>query len=518
MKKQVLSFNEFIFEAYNSVARIMEGDAAGAGDMIEAISKLEKAGLSAEAKKQLGNLSGIAKAVQTEENPDAEEDLGGKLLGVLDNLTTAGVEITSIVSKVNTITYDNLIAGQVLLENDDRVNLLDFLYLLNRRNCYEKGDIGAFGEGKKLEWSKLQTDRRFTGAMRDYRKGRLKQATGNAAMKGNKAKFANFIMSFFSRETETRNETKDSVYLAGSGLLGNKVITGIESGVIKTEESVSTYRDMILGGSKRPGKSKITGQNKRDRKGFSNIPGDKNVITGYDIALPLGAELTDNQKFPTKGASKVSKNPKAYFTLVLYTMGQSEKSTREIPFSDLELIEKMRPTGETVVEYTLDMYNNDEKGNPLLFDVNSSVLTAAGKDNIKAAIEQFYAIESIEILGFASQEGAVDLNTKLCKDRAKAVAEFVKSVKEWNIPAASVTSSDTANIQPKSPVATETDRKKWRKVQFKIKGTKTTTRPGEESYIEYTPTTSKFNPDKVDIYQTIITMEVTARSTRVRGK
>jgi outer membrane protein OmpA-like peptidoglycan-associated protein len=504
MKKQVLSFNEFIFEAYNSVSRIMEGEVSGAEELIEAISKLDKAGLSAEAKKQLGNLSGIAKAVQTTENPNAEKHLGEGLLGVLDNLTTTGVEITGIVSKVNTITYDNLIAGHVLLEDDKRVNLLDFLYLINSENCYSKINIGAFEEDGKLEWSKIQTDRRFTLAMEDYRK-----TAGGKRLKPGAAKFGNFIGSFFSRDPNVEKKTKDSVYLTGSGLLGNEVITGIESGVIKTEKSVSTYKDMALGGKSKKG---------RDKKGFSNIGGDKSVITGYNIALPLGAELTPNQKFPTKGATKVSKNPKAYFSLVLYTMGQSEKSNREIPFSDLVLIEKMRPTGETIVEYTLDMYNNDENGKPLLFAVDSSVLTAAGKDNIKAAIEQFYAIESIEILGFASQEGAVDHNTNLCKARAKAVADFVKSVKEWNIPATSVTSSDTANIQPKSPAATETERKKWRKVQFKIKGTKTITRPGEENFIEYVPTTGKFNPDKVDIYQTIITMEVSARSTRVKGR
>ena len=67
-------------------------------------------------------------------------------------------------------------------------------------------------------------------------------------------------------------------------------------------------------------------------------------------------------------------------------------------------------------------------------------------------------------------------------------------------------------------LASGTKRKKMRKVQFKIKGTKTTTRPGEEDYIEYVPTLRQFNPDKVDIYQTIITMEVSPRKTKVRGK
>jgi len=503
MKKQVLSFNEFIFEAYNSVSRIMEGDSGGANDLIEAISKLDKAGLSADAKEKLGTLSGIAKSVSTEENSDAEDVLGSRMMSVLDGITNEVVEITSVVSKINTITYDNLIAGHVLLnenKEESRVNLLDFIYLLNLNNCDAKSNIGAGSYKGKVEWSKVQTDRRFTASMKDYRKNINKKGA---------AKFANFLASFFERDTKTRNESKDTMYLDGSGLLGNSVITGIESGVIKVETSSSTYKDMALGGSDKKG---------RDRKGFSNIGGNKTVVTGHELALPLGAELTDDQKLPTKGKSKVTKTPKAYFTLVLYAVGNSEKSTREIPFTDIALIEKMRPSGDDVIEYTLDMYTNDVNDKPVLFNVDESGLLESGKNNIKAAIEGFYSIESIEVLGFASQEGTVDRNTTLCIERAKEVADFIKGVKEWNIPPTSVTSSTSANIQPKFPDKTEEERKKMRKVQFKIKGTKTTTRPGEENYIEYTPTLRKFNPDKVDIYQTIITMEVSPRKTKVRGK
>jgi len=518
MKKQVLSFNEFIFEAYDSVSRIMEGDSSGASDLIEAISKLDKAGLSADAKEKLGTLSGVAKSVTTDQNDEAEERLGARMLEVLDGITNDLVEITAVTSKINTITYDNLICGQVLVKEEDsdesRVNLLDFIYLLNLNNCYAKGDIGASEHKGNIEWDKIQTDRRFTASMRDYRMTKLRKK----AMTGTKAKVANFFASFFARETETRNETKDSVYLSGSGLLGNSVITGMESGVIKIETSSATYRDMLLGGKRRAGQKKVGSGRKKSRKGLSNIPGDKDVVSGYELALPLQAQLTDEQKLPTKGGSKVNKTPKAYFTLVLYAIGNSEKTNREIPFTDLDLIEKMRPSGENIIEYTLDMYTNDANDKPVLFNLNESTLLEDGKNNIKAAIEQFYSIQSIEVSGFASQEGTVERNTVLCKERAKAVADFIKTVKEWNIPAASVTSSTNANIQPKSPETTEDKRKEWRKVQFKIKGTKTTTRPGEENYIEYVPTLRKFNPDKVDIYQTIITMEVSPRSTKVRGK
>jgi len=500
MKKQVLSFNEFVFEAYNSAYRIMEGDSEGVNDLIEAISKLDKAGLSADAKEKLGTLSGIAKLVTTQENPDAELNLGGKMMGILDGITNEKVEITSVTSKINTIKYDNLICGNVLLKEEGseeaRTNLLDFIYLLNLNNCNQKTNIGA--ENGSVRWNKVQTDRRFTASMSSFRGG-----------KSNK-KFANFLASFFERDSNAKDRYKDTIYLAGSGLLGNNVITGIESGVIKLESSYATYKDMFLGGSKIKGT--------RDRKGFSNIKGDKSVISGYKIALPMDAKLTDAEKFPTKGASKVKKTPKAYFTLVLYTLGNTEKSEREIPFTTIELQEKMKPSDNQIVEYTMDMFTNDVNNKPVLFDVDKSTLLEGGKNNIKAAIEEFYSIESIEILGFASQEGTVDRNKTLCIERAKAVADFIKGVTDWNIPATNVTSSTIANIQPGSPETTEAKRKEWRKVQFKIKGTKKFTRPGEESYIEKVPTLSKFNPDKVDIHQIIITMEVSPRSTKVIGK
>jgi outer membrane protein OmpA-like peptidoglycan-associated protein len=269
---------------------------------------------------------------------------------------------------------------------------------------------------------------------------------------------------------------------------------------------------MFWGGKNRTGK--------KDRKGLSNVEGDKDVVTGYKIELPLGANLKDEQILPSKNrSSKTKKTPSVYFTLVLYSVGEVTKSDREIPFTELVKTEKTRTIGENSVEYTINMYNNDESGDPVLFDVDKAILKPTGKQNIDNAIEQFYSIDSVEILGFASQEGDATNNKNLCVNRAKAVADYIKSVKDWNIPSSAVIASTTSNIQPAAPVATEADRKKWRKVQIKVKGTKATpVDPKKENYIDYVPTLGKFNPDKADIQQICLCFEVGSNDRSIEGK
>ncbi len=507
MKKQVLSFNEFVFEAY----RVFETEKE-ANEFIEAVSKLDKSGISEQAKALMGTISGIAKSIATKDNKDPEKDLGNQLLMFLDGITENGVSISKLESKINTIPYDNIVGGSVLLEGDNRVKLMDFIYDLNYGNADAKGSAGVYKKRDKSYWNKVTTDKRWIGpAGMSGKVGRVGHQKDLKWFGQGLNWLAGFIP--FKKKTKSTEaaSNRDTQYLMDSGLLGNEVIVNIASGVITTGQSKITMRDMFWGGKKRVG---------TDRRGFSNVKGDKNVTTGYKIELPLDAKLTEEQKLPTKNKSeKVSKVPKVYFTLVLYSVGEVTKSSREIPFSELVKTEKTRTVGTNSVEYTVDMYNNDEAGKPVLFDVDKAVLKAEGKQNIDNAIEQFYSIDSIEVLGFASQEGDVTNNKNLCVNRAKAVADYIKGVKDWAIPATAITASTSSNIQPATPAATEEERKKWRKVQLKVKGTKATpVDPKQENYIEYVPTIGKFNPDKADIQQICLCFEVTSSDTSISGK
>lgn len=508
MKKQVLSFSEFVFEAY----RVFENE-KDANAFIEAVSKLDKSGMSAQAKTLMGTISGIAKARATEDNETPEEDLGSQLLDFLDGITGNGVKVINMESKINTLTYDNIVGGCVLTEGDNRIKLIDFIYDLNYGNASSKGSAGA-NQGRKgaSYWNKVRTDRRFIGP--GGMSGRINADSDNLNLKWF-GKGINWFASFipFKDNTGQRGTgQKDTLYMADSGLLGNDVIVSIASGVITTKGSVITSKDMFWGGRDKKGAGK--------HKGISNVEGDKDKVTGYKIEIPLDAELTEEQMLPSKNRSeKVKKTPSVHFTLVLYSAGEVTKSDREIPYSELVKTEKTKTIGTNSIEYIVNMYNNDEDGKPVLFEVDKAILKPEGKQNIDNAIEQFYSIDSIEVLGFASQEGDVKNNQKLCVNRAKAVADYIKSVKDWAIPASGVIASTTSNIQPATPVGTEEDRKTWRKVQLKIKGTiATPVDPKQENYIEYIPTIGKFNPDKANIQQICLCFEVGSNDRSIEGK
>lgn len=508
IKKQVLSFDEFVFEAY----RVFENE-KDANAFIEAVSKLDKSGISADAKALMGTISGIAKSIATKDNKTPEEDLGYQLLDFLDGITGNGVKIINMESKINTITYDNIVGGSVLMEGDNRIKLMDFIYDLNLGNASAKGSAGASeGSKGKSYWNKEKTDRRFIGP--GGKSGKIGGKNSNKDLKwfGQGINWFTSFIPFKANTGDSGDSKKDTLYMADSGLLGNNVIVSIESGAIKTKQSVITSKDMFWGGRASSGPGSY--------KGVSNTKGDKAKVTGYKIERPLGAELGEEQMIPSKNKSeKVKKTPSVHFTLVLYSVGEVTKSAREIPYSELVKTEKTKTIGTNSIEYIVDIYNNDDAGKPVLFKVNEAILKPEGKQNIDNAIEQFYSIDSIEVLGFASQEGDAKNNQKLCVDRAKEVADYIKGVKDWAIPASAVIASTTPNIQPATPVATEEDRKKWRKVQFKIKGTiATPVDPKQENYIEYIPTIGKFNPDKANIQQICLCFEVGSNDKSIEGK
>jgi outer membrane protein OmpA-like peptidoglycan-associated protein len=513
MKKQVLSFNEFIFEAY----RVYEAEEEGAmGPFGEAIKLMKDSGASSDAMAKIGDIVGITNMVANTDNTKPLDRVGVELKQLMTNLSNSKIKISKTISSVNVIKYGNVVGNQVLLEGGDRVHILDFLYELNLNNANDKSSLGAKEEGKgrkkKVLWNKVQTDKRWASMsdMQTYRgMGKLKNAGGRWAQ------FFNFVASFFERDNRVSDEKKDTKYLYNSGLLNNIVITDISNGVIKTEQSIITARDMFLGGRSSSGK--------RNPKGFSNVEGDKGVVSGYTLAIPYKSTLTEEQTNPTKGKANINKTPKGYFTIVLYSMGEIAKSTDTIPFSDLEKQEKLIPQDDVSVEYICDLDTNDSGGKQVLFAQNGYTLSEVGKNNIDLLIEQFYSIKSIQVQGFASDEGTVDVNTALCKNRSKEVTKYLKGVTEWNL-GSRVTDSASVNIQPKqldslTAAQKEEARKPYRKVRLLINGTKVKNDPKEPTTeIKMVPTVGSFNTDTVDINQIILTFEVEANKTTRKGK
>jgi outer membrane protein OmpA-like peptidoglycan-associated protein len=130
-----------------------------------------------------------------------------------------------------------------------------------------------------------------------------------------------------------------------------------------------------------------------------------------------------------------------------------------------------------------------------LFDVNKSILKDTGKQAILAALGNVASANSITVTGGASQEGPQERNEELCKERAQAVVDFLKSTAFKN---AEVKISDKMDIQPKE--STE-DRKTWRRVTLAIDGEYKVPVNKETKELVYKATEDEKKCDKIVIAQ-----------------
>ena len=106
---------------------------------------------------------------------------------------------------------------------------------------------------------------------------------------------------------------------------------------------------------------------------------------------------------------------------------------------------------------------------------------------------------SITVTGGASQEGDRARNEVLCKERAKAVADYIKSTTSFS--GTAVTVSDKLDIQPKE--STE-DRKTWRRVTLNVEGEYLAPVNKSTPELVYQATDGINKTDKIVIAQAII--------------
>lgn len=131
---------------------------------------------------------------------------------------------------------------------------------------------------------------------------------------------------------------------------------------------------------------------------------------------------------------------------------------------------------------------------------------AGGPNKLKAAIQtlfdQFSSIESVTVLGGASNEGPEKLNKQLVDGRAKVIADLIKAT--WPELAAGTTAvqGDYTKIQPKQQ-PTSAD---YRTAYLFIKGTKTSTTTTELPGADLAM--SEMKKDKVVVVEHLLTCTV----------
>jgi len=448
MKKQVLSFTEFINEAYS----IMVNEGRTWDDVKTLLSNK----LDGEAKT---NLAYIEDLMKSDARPDYKEDIlksagesfSKAVAEVLDGKYT---NITSIDTEINQLEYNEVIQGSVFVvptapmntnyslygsfnEEDGRMKIGDLLNLLNTRNI-----------------------------------SKLSSFITKANKKG-KAEFDNI------GKYDRQQGLWDVLHLSGEG----RKIEGSGSQDLYYITKVESQIEI--------------GKWENDKK-VTPISG----VVPTDMSMNIGRKYKNEPGKESKTVDKeLQKAGTAVFTYVFYTLdpksikaGKNKGADKKIS----EIKEVKIPVKTPDVTETLQIEDNG-----VLFTVNTATLTEAGKKQIYNAITQdFNSVSEIEIQGSASQEGDIKINEKLCIDRAAAVAAYLKTVSS-----ATVTPSTKASIQPASPVTPEAVRKTFRNVTLTIKGTKLTPGTTEQKTI-YVPKTAGVKCDMIKINEITMNFNV----------
>jgi outer membrane protein OmpA-like peptidoglycan-associated protein len=450
MKKQVLSFTEFINEAYS----MMVNEDRTWDDVKTLLSgKLED---SPEVKLNLAYIEDLMKS-------DARPLFKGDILAsagasfskaIAEILDGKYTNITSIDTDVNQIEYNEVIQGSVFVvksspmnanyslyggfsEEDGKMKIVDLLNLLNTRNI-----------------------------------SKLSSVITKANKKG-KAKFDNI------GKYDRQQGLWDVLHLSGEG----RKIEGSGSQDLYYITKVESQIEI--------------GKWENDKK-VTPISG----VVPTNMSMNVGRKYTDK---PGKDAKTVDKELQkagtAVFTYVFYTLdpkltkaGKNKGVDKKIT----EIKEVKIPIKTPDVTETLTIEDNG-----ILFSVGTATLTENGKKNIYNAITQnFNSVSEIEIQGSASQEGDRKVNEKLCIDRAASVETYLKTVTS-----ATITASKTASIQPASPETPEAVRKTFRNVALTIKGTKIIPGTTDNKTI-YIPKTAGIKCDKITINEITMNFNV----------
>ena len=212
-----------------------------------------------------------------------------------------------------------------------------------------------------------------------------------------------------------------------------------------------------------------------------------NPVKSQLLNAPKG--FIDNPETVTKkGSDSITLQYYFYYPVKIVPQGGVEYESKEV----VQFVREKTTTAETLKPIVIQDDNT-------LFDVNKSVLKEEGKAAILAALGNVASANSITVTGGASQEGDKARNEALCKERAQAVADYIKSTTAFK--SADVKVSDKLDIQPKE--STE-DRKTWRRVTLNVEGEYLAPVDKTTPELVYMASEDSNKADKIIIAQAII--------------
>jgi len=472
MKKQVLSFNEFIFEAYSMINE---------GKTWSDVKTLLGDDLDKETAMMLSYIEENFKQDNLNTESDKLLAKAGERFGMIisERLKSEYTDIDGIDVVVNDINYNKLVQGMVYVTKEDPIGttldgskfqanekgmmkIVDLLNLINLKNINNKANESGIVDTKKgkAEFSTVP-------------KGEMQKRGGFWGALGFKYK------------------GKEKNKIDGSGSSGQYYITDADK-VITISEWTNTEQVTPYSGVTPVKMSLDRGNN--TRKALFQDP----RVAGDDYKT-------------TKSKGRLGAS-KAEFTFVFYCLTpKSIKSKGGVVSYYTEIVPVEIPYKEADSTKTLEIEENG-----ILFGTGSSELTEKGKKAIFNAIAQnFSSVSKIEVTGSASQEGpsakteytaatyAKDKpgNLKLAGERADSVVIFLKEI----APDASPTAT-APQIQEEAKTDEKT-RKTFRKVILNVTGTQIV--PGQTgTKTVYTPETGGIKSDLVTIKEIQMTFTV----------
>jgi len=481
MKKQVLSFNEFIFEAYSMIAE---------GKTWDDVKTLLGDDIDAETAKMLSYIEENFKQDTLNDEPGKLLAKAGERFGktISERLKSEYTNIDGVDVVVNDIQYNKLIQGMVYVT---KVAPIGSTFDGSKFAANEKGMM------KIVDLLNLINLRNITLKYNE---------AGIVDTKGGKAEFSNVSKGEMQKRgvfwgaLGFKYKGKEKNKIDGSGSSGQFYITDADK-VITISEWTNTSQVTPYSGATPVKMSLDKGDTRRKRI----------------IEDPRNAG--DDYKRKTTGRLRASK---AYFTFVFYCLTpDSIKSKGGVTSYYTEIVPVEIPYKEADSTKTLEIEENG-----ILFGTGSSELTENGKKAIYNAIAQnFSSVSKIEVTGSASQEGpsskteytaaayAKDKagNLKLAGERADSVVTFLKEITPDANPTAKA-----PEIQGEAKTDEKT-RKTFRKVILNVTGTQIV--PGQTgTKTVYTPETGGIKSDLVTIKEIQMTFTVSINEDKAKKK